>query len=211
MRKFTIDNFVHCFLLVKRYDRPEDGENMLKISRLIDTVNTIIGKASIWLILVSIAISAVNATMRFTVDKASNAALESQWMLFSAAFLLCAPWTLLLNEHIRIDILSTKMRPKMRYIIDIIGHAFVLIPFCAYMIYFSYFVALKSIRINEQSFNAGGLPQWPAKALIPIAFSLLLLQAISELIKRINVYQGKIDEPYKNLSSHAPLEDLGDA
>lgn len=173
-------------------------------------MNTWIGKLSAWLILLSVIISTVNATMRFTIDKASNAALESQWMLFSVTFLFCAPWTLMLNEHIRIDILSNKMRPKQRYAIDIIGHLFILIPFCAYMIYASYFVALKSIGINEQSFNAGGLPQWPAKTLIPIAFTLLLLQAISELIKRIYVYMDKIEEPYKNLSSHGAIEDLGE-
>ena len=98
----------------------------------------------------------------------------------------------------------------MRYLIDMFGHVFVLIPFCAFMVYTSYFSALKSISINEQSFNAGGLPQWPAKTLIPIAFTLLLLQGVSELIKRIYVYQGKIEEPYKNLSSHDIIDDLGD-
>lgn len=175
---------------------------MLKISQIIDRVNTAIGKLAAWCILISVIISAINATTRFLFDIASNAALESQWMLFSVTFLFCAPWTLMLNEHIRIDIVNQRFRPSARYWIDILGHALVLIPFCVMMIITSVPSALRSYALNEQSFNAGGLPQWPAKMLIPLAFAFLLAQAISELIKRIAVLRGRLEEPYQNLGHH---------
>lgn len=179
---------------------------MIKISKFIDKMNIWIGKFAAWFILASIFVSAANAITRFFFNKASNSALDFQSWGFSVGFLFCAAWTLMLNEHIRIDIVNQRLKNRTRYWIDIFGHSCVLIPFCVMVIYMSFPWALKSVMINEQSFNASGLPQWIFKVLIPMAFSLLLLQAISELIKRVAVLRGKIEEPYGSLDSHVETE-----
>lgn len=170
---------------------------LLKVSRVIDTINRWIGKWLAWLVLVAVLVSATNATLRKIFDVSSNAWLEMQWVLFSAVFLLCAPWTLLSNEHIRIDIVNSVFPQRVRNIIDVVGHAFFLLPLCIILIITGWPVFLDSIRINEQSFNFGGLPQWPAKSLIVIGFVLLGAQGISELIKRVAVMRGLIPDPYE--------------
>jgi TRAP-type mannitol/chloroaromatic compound transport system permease small subunit len=169
---------------------------LLPAARLIDSANTWIGKRLAWLILAAVIVSAVNASVRKILDTSSNSWLELQWVLFSAVFLLCAPWTLLANEHIRIDIVNQMMPKRVRDVIDIIGHVFFLIPLCILMIVTGVPFFLRSWEINEQSSNAGGLPQWPAKSLIMIAFAFLLMQGISELIKRIAVLRGVIPDPH---------------
>lgn len=168
---------------------------LLAVSRAIDAVNYYIGKWLSWLILVAVIISAVNAIVRKLFDTSSNSWLELQWVLFGAVFLLVASWTLLANEHIRIDIVNNALPTRARNIIDVIGHAFFLLPLTIIMIITSYPFVMKSIAINEQSMNAGGLPQWPAKALILIGFILLFFQGISELIKRIAVMMGLVEDP----------------
>jgi TRAP-type mannitol/chloroaromatic compound transport system permease small subunit len=173
-------------------------QSLLKLSRGIDAFTRWIGKRVAWLILAAIIISAVNATVRKVFDTSSNAWLELQWVLFSAVFLLCSPWTLLENEHIRIDILNNLLPKRVRNIIDVIGHVFFLMPLAIIMIVTGIPFFLRSYEINEQSSNAGGLPQWPSKALIMIAFTLLLIQAISELIKRIAVMRGTIPDPHES-------------
>ena len=125
-----------------------------------------------------------------------------QWVLFSAVFLLCSPWTLLSNEHIRIDIVNNLLPQRARNIIDVIGHTFFLLPLAIIMIVTGIPFFLSSYEINEQSWNAGGLPQWPAKSLIMIGFTLLLAQGVSELIKRIAVMRDLIPDPYRNKSVH---------
>ena len=177
---------------------------LLKISRVIDAINLRIGKWLAWLVLVAVLVSAVNATVRKTFDMSSNAWLELQWVLFSAVFLLCAPWTLLANEHIRIDIVNNAFPKTVRNIIDVIGHAIFVLPLTVILIITSYPVFLDSFRLNEQSFNAGGLPQWPAKSLIVIGFALLFAQGLSELVKRIAVMRGLIPDPYEKQAN--PLE-----
>jgi TRAP-type mannitol/chloroaromatic compound transport system permease small subunit len=132
----------------------------------------------------------------------SNAWLELQWILFSAVFLLCSPWTLLANEHIRIDILNNLFPNWLRNIIDVIGHAFFLLPLTIVMILTGVPFFLTSFATNEQSWNTGGLPQWPTKALVPIAFALLFIQALSELIKRIAIMRGLLADPHA-LQQHA--------
>src|SRR5207237_484178 len=143
-----------------------------------------------WLILVVVLVSSVNAVMRKAFDMSSNAYLELQWVLFSVIFLLCAPWTLLNGEHIRIDIVNHLLPLKVRGWIDLIGHVLFLLPFTILLLYMSVPFFLSSWRINEQSASAGGLPQWPSKSLIMIAMVVLLAQAISELIKRIAMMRG---------------------
>jgi TRAP-type mannitol/chloroaromatic compound transport system permease small subunit len=169
---------------------------LLGVSRVIDAVNFRIGKWLSWLILAAVIVSAVNAVIRKLFDMSSNSWLELQWVLFGAVFLCVASWTLLDNEHIRIDIVNNAFPPRVRNIIDVIGHAFFLLPLTIIMIITSYPFVMKSMLLNEQSMNAGGLPQWPAKTLILIGFTLLFFQGISELIKRIAVMMGIIPDPY---------------
>ncbi|XUM21712.1 TRAP transporter small permease subunit [Bradyrhizobium oligotrophicum S58] len=169
---------------------------LLKLSRGIDAFTTWTGKRLAWLILLAVIISTVNAIVRKTLDTSSNSWLELQWVLFSAVFLLCAPWTLLDNEHIRIDIVNAMMPKWLRDTIDVVGHVLFLIPLCIVMIITSVPFFLRSIEINEQSSNAGGLPQWPAKSLIMLGFAFLLAQGVSELIKRIAVMRGLIPDPH---------------
>jgi TRAP-type mannitol/chloroaromatic compound transport system permease small subunit len=171
-------------------------EGLLKLSRAIDAVNFRIGKVLSWLILIVVIISATNATIRKVFDTSSNAWLELQWVIFGAIFLLCSPWTLLSNEHIRIDIINGMLPKRWRDGIDVFGHAFFLLPLTVVMIVTSVPFFLRSFRLNEQSMNAGGLPQWPAKSLILIGFVLLFWQGISELIKRIAVMRGLIPDPH---------------
>jgi len=171
-------------------------QSLLKISRGIDAFTRWVGKRLAWLILVAVVVSALNASVRKIFDTSSNSWLELQWVLFSIVFLMCASWTLLDNEHIRIDIVNNMLPKKLRDSIDIVGHAFFLLPLCIVMIITGVPFFRRSMEINEQSGNAGGLPQWPAKSLIMIGFAMLLVQAISELIKRIAVMRGLIPDPH---------------
>ena len=169
---------------------------LLKLCSVIDAINRWIGRWCAWLILLAVAVSAANATIRKIFDMSSNAWLELQWVLFSAVFLLCASWTLQDNEHIRIDILNNLMPRRLHNAIELIGHAFFLLPLTIVLVLTGVPFFILSFEINEQSGNAGGLPQWPAKALIMIGFALLLAQAVSELIKRIAIMRGLIADPH---------------
>ena len=171
-------------------------QSLLNVSRGIDAFTRWVGKRLAWLILVAVVVSALNATVRKSFDTSSNSWLELQWVLFSIVFLLCSSWTLLDNEHIRIDIVNNMLPKQVRDSIDVIGHAFFLIPLTFVMIITGGPFFMRSVEINEQSGNAGGLPQWPAKSLIIIGFTMLLAQGISELIKRIAVMRGLIPDPH---------------
>ena len=171
-------------------------KTLLPLTRVIDSFNLWIGKRLAWLILAAVIVSALNATVRKVFDTSSNSWLELQWVLFSIVFLLCSPWTLLDNEHIRIDIVNNLLPSWLRNTIDVVGHAFFLLPLAFIMTLTGVPFFLRSFEINEQSGNAGGLPQWPAKALIMIAFALLLIQGLSELIKRIAVMRDLIPDPH---------------
>ena len=178
----------------------------LPVSRTIDAINTWIGKRLAWLILAAVIVSAVNASVRKIFDTSSNSWLELQWVLFSVVFLLCSPWTLLSNEHIRIDIVNNLLPKRLRDSIDVVGHLFFLIPLTVIMILTGIPFFLRSIEINEQSGNAGGLPQWPSKALIMIAFIMLFAQAISELVKRVAVMRNLIPDPHEGQKSSLETE-----
>ena len=171
-------------------------QSLLTMSRGIDAFTRWVGKRLAWLILVAVVVSALNAIVRKSFDTSSNSWLELQWVLFSIVFLLCSSWTLLDNEHIRIDIVNNMLPNQVRNSIDVIGHAFFLIPLTFVMIITGGPFFMRSVEINEQSGNAGGLPQWPAKSLIIIGFTMLLVQGISELIKRIAVMRGLIPDPH---------------
>jgi len=179
---------------------------LLPVTRVIDAVNTWIGRRVAWLILAAVLVSTVNAIVRKVFDTSSNSWLELQWVLFSMVFLLCSPWTLLSNEHIRIDIVNNLFPKRVRDGIDVIGHAFFLLPLSVVMIVTGIPFFLRSYEINEQSVNAGGLPQWPAKALVMIGFALLFVQGISELIKRISIMRGLIPDPHASQTSTLEAE-----
>ena len=179
---------------------------MLALAAAIDRVTEFIGRWVGWLILVSILVSAGNAVVRKTFNMSSNAWLELQWYLFGAAFLLAAAYTLKQNEHIRIDIVYGAFSRRVQHWIDLFGHVFFLMPFVVLMIfYFVPYVSL-SYRSGEVSTNAGGLVIWPAKALLLIGFSLLGLQGLSEIIKKIAVMAGVIDDPVPFVPTHLPIE-----
>jgi TRAP-type mannitol/chloroaromatic compound transport system permease small subunit len=169
---------------------------LLRLSGVIDAINTQIGKWVAWAILAAVAVSAVNATVRKVFDLSSNSWLELQWVLFSAVFLLCASWTLRDNEHIRIDIVNNQLPRGLRNTIELIGHTFFLLPLTIVVLVTGIPFFTESFAINEQSASAGGLPQWPAKSLIMIGFAMLLAQCISELIKRVAIIQGLIPDPH---------------
>ncbi len=169
---------------------------LLPISRGIDAMTTWIGKRIAWLILAAVLVSAANASVRKIFDTSSNSWLELQWILFGIVFLLCSPWTLLANEHIRIDIVNNLMPKRVRDTIDVVGHTIFLMPLTIVMIVTGIPFFYRSFAINEQSGNAGGLPQWPAKSLVLVGFTLLLIQAISELIKRLAVMRDLIPDPH---------------
>jgi TRAP-type mannitol/chloroaromatic compound transport system permease small subunit len=173
-------------------------QSLLEMSRRIDAFTTWTGKRLAWLILVAVVVSALNAAVRKIFAVSSNSWLELQWVLFSMVFLLCSPWTLLDNEHIRIDIINNMLPKRLRDSIDIMGHVLFLMPLSIVMIITGVPFFLRSIEINEQSGNAGGLPQWPAKSLIMVGFAFLLVQGISELIKRIAVMRGIIPDPHES-------------
>ena len=181
---------------------------LLKFSRIIDAINERIGKSAAWLILVAVLVSTINALFRYAFSISSNAWLELQWYLFAGTFLLCAPWTLKSNEHIRIDVVTGRFSPRTHAKIDIIGTIFFLFPLCLIVLYGSIPYTLDSITSGEMSNNSGGLIVWPAKILIPIAFFLLLLQGVSELIKRVAFLKGLIDgKAFEKTGHHGATPD----
>ena len=184
---------------------------LLKLSRAIDALSEGVGKATIWLVLVVTLISAVNAFVRYTFNYSSNGLLEIQWYLFSAIFLLCAGYTLMRNEHVRIDVISGRFSPRGHAWIDIIGTLFFLAPMAVAVLYLSWPIFINAYLNNEYSSNAGGLIVWPVRALVPIGFSLLILQGVSELIKRIAFLKGLIPDPNAKPKAPSAEEELAKA
>jgi TRAP-type mannitol/chloroaromatic compound transport system permease small subunit len=179
---------------------------LLPAARWIDSANTWIGKRAAWLLLLAVVVSAANAVVRKVLDTSSNSWLELQWVLFSFVFLMCAPWTLLNNEHVRIDIVNSMMPKRVRNAIEVMGHTLFLLPLCVILVITGIPFFIKSAEINEQSWNTGGLPQWPAKSFVMIGFALLLLQGLSELVKRLAVVRGLIPDPHASQKSSLELE-----
>ncbi|HMV22368.1 MAG: TRAP transporter small permease subunit [Betaproteobacteria bacterium] len=168
---------------------------LLKLSQGIDALTAFVGRAAFWLVLVMTLISAVNASVRFVFNYSSNGFLEIQWYLFAAVFLLCSAYTLQKNEHVRIDVLAGKLSPRGQAVIDIVGTLFFLLPMVILVLWLSLPLVAESYHIQEYSANAGGLIRWPVKVLLPIGFTFLALQGISELIKRFAFLAGLIDDP----------------
>ena len=184
---------------------------LLKFSNAVDWLNRQIGKYAIWLILASTVISGVNALVRKIFNTSSNAFLEVQWYLFAAAFLLAAGYTLLNNEHVKIDVIYSKFSRTKQIWIDIIGFAFFLTPVCLAVLWYSMPFFLKGYHSGEMSNNAGGLIRWPVYALIPLGFSLLMLQGWSELIKRFAFLQGLIEDPGVKREEKSAEEELAES
>lgn len=184
---------------------------LLRVSGFIDALNERVGRLSYWLILVAVLISAGNATVRYALDRSSNAWLEIQWYLFAAVFLFCAGYTLLHNQHVRIDVVSSHFSKRTRAWIDLLGALFFLLPMATIIMILSWPVFVESYRIHEVSTNAGGLIIWPARLLVPIGFFLLILQGISELIKRIAFLRGLIPDPTDKDEGPSPEEQLAEA
>jgi len=180
----------------------------LGLSRAIDRFTAFVGKSVAWLILAAILVSAVNASIRKAFDMSSNAWLELQWYLYGAVFLLAAAYTLQRNEHIRIDFISNLLTKRTRDWIDLFGHIFFLLPFTTLMVYLSFPWFVRSFETKEMSADAGGLIIWPAKLMIVLGFSLLTLQAISEIIKRWAVLKDVIDEPYPGHDVPPAIEEM---
>ena len=176
---------------------------LLRLSRSIDRVNELISRYVSWLVLAAIIVSAVNATVRKLFDMSSNAWLELQWYLYAAVFLLASANTLQKNEHIRIDIWFGGRSKRTQDWIDLLGHLFFLMPFCILMLWLLGPYVLRSYDSGEMSPNAGGLILWPAKALLLLGFIQLTFQGISEIIKRIAVMRGLIDDPYAFKGGHS--------
>ncbi|HMN72228.1 MAG TPA: TRAP transporter small permease subunit [Rhodoblastus sp.] len=175
---------------------------LLRISRAIDSAQERLGKALSWLILAAVLVSSINAIIRFAFNASSNAWLELQWYLFSAVFLIGAGYTLLKNEHIKIDIVNSRLPKTWRDWIELFGHIFFLGSFCVVMIVLGIPFFLRSFAEKEYSSSAGGLILWPAKLMIPLGFAILLIQGISEFIKRVAIMQGKIPEPHEGARGH---------
>jgi TRAP-type mannitol/chloroaromatic compound transport system permease small subunit len=167
---------------------------LLGLSRIIDRINELIGKSVIWLVLLAVLISAANASIRKAFDISSNAWLELQWYLYGTVFMLAAAYTLLRNEHVRIDILSGRLSKRARDWIDLVCHVLFLMPFCVMMVWLSWPWFIRSFRSGEISTNAGGLIIWPAKFMVLAGFILLTAQGISEIIKRIAVIRGMMED-----------------
>ena len=168
---------------------------LLGLSRAIDALNEHVGRLTYWLILAAVLISAGNAVVRYSVNMSSNAWLEIQWYLFSFVFLFCAGYTLLHNQHVRIDVVSGQLSGRARAWIDIFGTVFFLMPMAIAIMWLSWPVFLDAYQSGEVSTNAGGLTVWPGRLMLPLGFFLLILQGVSELIKRIAFLRGLIADP----------------
>jgi len=168
---------------------------LLALSRAIDFANERIGRLVYWCVLITVLVSAANATSRYAINVASNAWLELQWYLFAGVFLLCSGYTLLHNEHIRIDVVSSQLSRRAQVWIDVFGIVFFLLPMSLFIMWLSWPVFMNAWNSGEISGSAGGLIRWPARLLVPLGFFLLSAQGFSELIKRIAYLRGLIPDP----------------
>ena len=181
---------------------------LLALSRFIDAINERIGRSLYWLVLVMTLISAGNAVARYGFNLSSNAFLDIQWFLFSIVFLGAAGYTLKHNQHVRIDLITAKLSKRTQAWIDVFGGLFMLLPVCAVIFWYGWTAALEAWRIQEGSLDAGGLPRWPIKFMVPLAFLLLMLQGVSETIKRVAFLMGLVAEDtehYAQIDEHVKI------
>ena len=185
-------------------------EALLKLSRRIDRFSEFIGRWLAWLVLAAVLISAANAIVRKAFNTSSNAYLEIQWYLFAAVFLLAAGYTMLRQEHVRIDVLLSRFSKRTQIWIDIVGLTCFVFPLCWVVIHLSLPLAIRAYEMNEYSSNAGGLIRWPVFALLPLGFLLLAVQAVSELVKRVAFLKGLIPDPTQKTQGKTAEEELAE-
>lgn len=185
--------------------------SLLQLSRLIDRLNEFVGRWVSWLVLAAVLISAINASVRKAFDTSSNAFLEIQWYLFAAVFLLASGYTLLRQEHVKIDVILHRFTRPTQVKVEIFGIVCFLFPFVFAVIDLVFPLVIRAYTSGEMSSNAGGLIRWPVFALVPLGFSLLGLQGVSELIKRIAFLKGLIDDPGKKKQEKSAEEELAEA
>ena len=183
---------------------------LLTLSRLIDRCSEFIGRWVAWLVLAAVLISAANAIVRKLFNTSSNAYLEIQWYLFSVIFLFGAGYTLLRNEHVRIDIIAGRLSARAQNWIDVIGIVLFLWPMSFVIMWMSWPLFVDSLTRHEVSSNAGGLLIWPARLMMPIGFALLIMQSVSELIKRIAFLRGHIPDPLQKHGSKSAEAELAE-
>ena len=179
---------------------------LLGLARGIDRASAFVGKSVMWLIFVAVIVSAGNAIMRKTMNWSSNSFLELQWYLYGAAFMGAAAYTLQQNEHIRIDIFYGSRSRRTQHWIDLFGHVAFTLPFVVLMTWMLVPYAWQAWKIGQVSTNAGGLVIWPARAILAAGFALLIAQVLSEIIKKIAVMRGLIEDPHPFVSVHDAAE-----
>jgi len=184
--------------------------SLLSLSRLIDRLSEFIGRWVAWLVLIAVLISATNATVRKVFDTSSNAFLEIQWYLFAAVFLLSSGYTLLRQEHVKIDVILHRLQRRTQIKVEIFGILVFLFPFVYSVVDLVWPLVVQAIETGEMSNNAGGLIRWPVYALVPAGFSLLGLQAVSELIKRVAFLAGKAEDPAMRKGAKTAEEELAE-
>ena len=184
--------------------------SLLPLSRLIDRLSEFLGRWVAWLVLAAVLISAGNAAIRKAFNTSSNAYLEIQWYLFAAVFLLASGYTMLRQEHVRIDVISGRFSKRTQIWIDIVGIAVFLLPFVVVVIDLSVPLVVRAYTSGEMSSNAGGLIRWPVFALLPVGFAFLGLQGLSELIKRFAFLQGLVPDPTQKLQGKTAEEELAE-
>lgn len=183
---------------------------LLKFSSAVDWLNRQVGKHAIWLILAATAISAINAIVRKVFNTSSNAYLEVQWYLFAWSFLIAAGYTLLCREHVRIDVVNSRLSKRTQIWIDIVGFALFLTPLCLLVLYYTVPMTVQQFQSGEMSGNPGGLIRWPVWLALPVGFTLLLLQGLSELIKRIAFLTGDAPDPTLKAGEKSAEEELAE-
>lgn len=183
---------------------------LLSLSKKIDALSEWVGRWVAWLLLFAVLISAANAVVRKAFNMSSNGFLEIQWYLFAATFLLASGYTLMRQEHVKIDVVSGRFSKRVQVWIDIIGICVFLFPFVLVIIKLAMPLVINAYVTQEVSSNAGGLIRWPVFALLPAGLLLLGIQAVSELIKRIAFLQGLIPDPTKKQGSKTPEEELAE-
>jgi TRAP-type mannitol/chloroaromatic compound transport system permease small subunit len=184
---------------------------LLQLSRLIDRLSEFIGRQVAWLVLAAVLISAINAAVRKAFGVSSNAFLEIQWYLFAGVFLLAAGYTLLRQEHVKIDVILGHFSKRTQIKVEMFGIVCFLFPFVFAMVSLVWPLVVKAYVTGEMSQNAGGLIRWPVFALVPAGFALLGLQGVSELIKRVAFLKGLIDDPTKKKQEKTAEEELAEA
>ena len=184
---------------------------LLNLSRWIDRLNEWVGRSVAWLVLFAVVISAVNAVSRKAFSLSSNAFLEIQWYLFAAVFLLAAGYTLLRQEHVKIDIVLGRFSKRTQILVECFGIVAFLFPFCWSVVSMVLPLVLKAYHTGEMSSSASGLIRWPVYALVPVGFGLLGVQGLSELIKRIAFLRGLIEDPTRKQQEKTPEEELAEA